>query len=311
MGGEHPPFLLAYNGQMFSFFVLCRTFLPFLFAPVPLFFLWGWRWSASRWVWLGWVCSGLFTFLYGGRFLPPRPEPNLTPVLTVLTFNVGAGVATPEQITHFVQQEAADLVALQELTPAGITTLQTLTHTYPYQIFDPTSGLGLMSRHPLGTPHWLAVSGQRPILRVEAQTKPYPTQVWVIHPSPPTLYWYKNWYLPLGVDDTLPQQLVLYLVNELQNTAGPHVVLGDFNQTEHTPAHRQLATLLSDAYLEKGWGMGWSFPNQLALTPQLTIPPLLRLDFVYHSAEWQATSAEVICPAGSDHCAVRVVLAQP
>lgn len=296
--------------MLLYFLVLCRTFLPFLFLPAPLVLFWGWYRVSWRWVLVGWLWCGLFSWLYGRRFIPLQPPSLAHPTLSIITYNAGAGAATPEQLTHWVQTAPAEVIAWQELTPAGITALQTLSHIYPYQLFDSTVGMGVMSQRPFSGEQWLAVPNNRPILRVGLETTGGPTQLWVIHPLPPTLIWSGVEGVPVGIDDRQPEQVLWQLAAEAEKTAGAQVVVGDFNQTEWSPAYRQLTSFLVDAYVEKGWGLGWSFPHRLTFQ-QVELPPLLRLDMILHSAHWQTHTAAVVCPAGSDHCAVQVVLERP
>jgi endonuclease/exonuclease/phosphatase (EEP) superfamily protein YafD len=59
---------------------------------------------------------------------------------------------------------------------------------------------------------------------------------------------------------------------------------------------------LRDSYQEVGWGFGHTYPT----TPQsfgISVP-LLRIDYVFHSAELVALRARVGPDGGSDHLPV-------
>jgi len=59
-------------------------------------------------------------------------------LLTVMTYNVGNGLARPERLVKLLRETAADLVGLQELTASQAQALQAeLTSFYPYQVLHP------------------------------------------------------------------------------------------------------------------------------------------------------------------------------
>jgi len=89
----------------------------------------------------------------------------------------------------------------------------------------------------------------------------------------------------------------------------PVVVQGDFTMSDQSRAYSALTTSLQDSFREAGTGLGRTFPNSLHLG-RVRIPgPLVRIDYVFHSPQLQATAATVNCIEGqSDHCAVVVVL---
>ena len=90
------------------------------------------------------------------------------------------------------------------------------------------------------------------------------------------------------------------------------MLLTDFNRLSWHAAYRQLSSAgLIDAYAVSGPGMGLTLPTRLAHpasrnTPlgRMPLPPLLRVDYVWHTRHFRATSSWVGHNAGSDHLPV-------
>jgi endonuclease/exonuclease/phosphatase (EEP) superfamily protein YafD len=79
----------------------------------------------------------------------------------------------------------------------------------------------------------------------------------------------------------------------------PVLLCGDFNSTPHSRVYRHLAAGRQDAFREAGTGWGMSYHRRL---------PLVRIDYVLASEEWEPVSARTV-PAGlSDHLPVLVRL---
>jgi endonuclease/exonuclease/phosphatase family metal-dependent hydrolase len=92
------------------------------------------------------------------------------------------------------------------------------------------------------------------------------------------------------------------LVQMLGKIAGPVIVGGDFNMTEHSPDHRLISSHLNDAYRAVGAGLGHSFPRRGSFPPTFPAPwPMLRLDYVWHSEHFEPVWAYRGDAGHSDH----------
>ena len=67
-------------------------------------------------------------------------------MLTVMTYNVGAGLAAPLRLVEVLRQSGADIIGLQELAPEqGAAIDDRLCDGYPHQVLHPTGIPGKVS----------------------------------------------------------------------------------------------------------------------------------------------------------------------
>ena len=85
----------------------------------------------------------------------------------------------------------------------------------------------------------------------------------------------------------------------VENETGPVVLSGDFNSTQHNYAYQVLAGPMRDAFRVAGGLWGATFPANF---------PLVRIDHVLVSPEWNVVDARVLEIEGSDHRPTQVVL---
>jgi endonuclease/exonuclease/phosphatase family metal-dependent hydrolase len=98
------------------------------------------------------------------------------------------------------------------------------------------------------------------------------------------------------------------------------IVAGDLNATDQNHAYELIANELHDAWRRVGFGFGHTFPGHptrdeggsrpsiLGLSSPLW---LIRIDYIFHSQELEATSARLGLypgPGGSDHRGVVATL---
>jgi endonuclease/exonuclease/phosphatase (EEP) superfamily protein YafD len=90
------------------------------------------------------------------------------------------------------------------------------------------------------------------------------------------------------------------------------VLLTDFNRVGWQAAYRQLRQSgLIDAFGTAGRGAGFTLPTRLSHLAyrghplgELPLPPLLRVDYVWHTAHFRAIASWIGGNAGSDHLPV-------
>ncbi len=101
-----------------------------------------------------------------------------------------------------------------------------------------------------------------------------------------------------GYEDQQRNREVEILASYLQQEKLPFIAAGDFNLSEHAVTYQKLADVAHDTFREtaRGWGNTWR------LHPAL--PPLLRIDYVWHSEAFVGLKAERVPGLPSDHSPV-------
>ena len=234
------------------------------------------------------------------------PQPgNIT--VTVMTFNTGDGLATPDDLVSFIRESGADLVALQEVTAEVAEALETdLADILPYQA---VRGLGipgkaLLSSYPITHVEWLELNPGRPDLLATVDLAGHPIDVLVAHPPPPEL----NAGIVQPREGTYEHfDRIVEIAAEAEN---PFLLVGDLNEVSLQSRHGELESIgLQDVFDAVGSGDGSTYPNRIPPLPDALIEPILRIDYIWASEEWLPLSATVGEDVGSDHLAVIADLA--
>jgi vancomycin resistance protein VanJ len=298
---------------------LSNIFAPHLFTPLvlllPLALLLRHAALHSAALALG----ALFVLLCGPSLLPYSPRAGAEGrALRVLTLNQHRPNRRFEELMAAIRAQDADLVALQELTPATVVHLEAaLADVYPYRIVAPSdvddSGLGLLSRYPLrpleAPPGLVALAA---LAEVEGMT----VRVLTTHLASPTTRADAPESLPAlpipsAYDTRVRDAEVARLLSFARGSPGPLLLLGDFNLADREPAYALLAAELRDSFRAAAWGFGFTFPDTKRLLRQPYPYPLIRIDYVW-SRELTPLAAWTACgQSKSDHCAVVAVLALP
>ncbi len=235
-------------------------------------------------------------------------------MLTVMTYNVGAGLADPLRLVDVLRHSGADIIGLQELAPEqGAAIDSWLCDAYPHQVLHPTGipGKGLLSRYPLHEAELLELHPGRPDLQAVVTAPDGELTILVAHPPPPRL----------GPRRTLHAELANEQINRIATvvTRGhPAVLLTDFNRVGWQAAYRQLRSAgLIDAFGSAGRGMGFTLPARFSHLAyrghplgDIPLPPLLRVDYVWHTTHFRTLTSWIGDNAGSDHLPVLARLAR-
>lgn len=268
-----------------------------LFLPLPLFYLLAWLRPHRPFL----VSLGLATLLALVLYAPywvsgPRPPvPAGQPSLTVMSYNMLGYNEDAQAVIAAIQQADADVVGLHELNPASARLIeQRLKDSYPYRWLIPVegvSGIGLLSRYPF-----------------ERLNEPWPER-WVAPPQAVRLDFQGSLVTLLNFHAIPPLVDVEGSVQERERQAqhivafaaahpGPFIALGDLNAGHLSRAYGLLTDTLEDAWQQAGWGPGHTFPGAASRgssRPQLAglyVPQwLVRIDYVFHSPDWQAHRA--------------------
>jgi vancomycin resistance protein VanJ len=262
------------------------------------------RWRRSVMAGVGVIA---FVWLFGGLFLP-KSSPRLdctNPAggcrrLTVMTYNVGSGLAEPDGLVEMLRASDADIIGLQELSEEQATVLEReLQDEYPYRALYGLGfkGVGLLSRYPIQELLFRR-RGTMPYLVAALDVGGSPLTVIVYHLKPPVLVvdGFKSRYIQRNTGS----DLILTAVEH-----APAIVLLDFSTGDQSENYAQLRRAgLRDVFREAGYGLGPTFPACHGGWRNLAAFPLVRIDYVFVTEELDATRAWVGPNAGSDHLPV-------
>lgn len=309
------------SGDRFGVMALLNAFAPYFFFPLPVALALA-AWTKRRELWIGAVVGvAVFLWLWGGLFLPKtRPAHAGGPTLKVMTYNALGVQPFTDPAIDVIRAENADIVFLQEVNTYLAKAIQTeLSGEYPYQYLDPVdgvSGMGMISKLP-----------------VQPTGDPLPLD-WVGTPQLFSLEWngqtvtlinFHMWAAGLGTPGAIEynfrsreaQATTLADYARIASTRGPVIAAGDANTTDLSDSHKIIARVLIDSWREAGFGFGHTFPGSDipgSSRPRLAGWPvpqwLVRIDYIFHSAQWEAVEARTAKFDGvSDHRGVVVILA--
>jgi endonuclease/exonuclease/phosphatase (EEP) superfamily protein YafD len=229
------------------------------------------------------------------------PAPGI-PQLTLLTYNLASQAQNLEGAIAIIRDANADLVNLQELSQGAAARFSAeFADEYPYQSLhpqadDPIPGQGFLSRYPItADDYWRIHLGHQ---RVQLDVDGTAITVYNPHPIQPLVY---NGFAQRAEEIT-------EVLARAENESGPLIIAGDFNMTDQSEDYGRIAARYTDSYREAGWGLGLTFPADApgaqAIPGQITgVPwPLLRIDYIFHNAAFQALETHVWpVSGGSDH----------
>jgi len=277
--------------------------------------------AARQWVWAGLLGLPVVAFvvMYGPLFFGRRVIAGSDPQLTVMTFNIAFNRADDALLVESIRESGADVVALQEVDEIrGDLLSDELVDIYPYQAiytydWGPAVGLAVLSQYPIlsdeiiSDPH----NGFPIFLVTSIDMDGEVIQVVNGHPAPPGFS--RQGYYSRGVES------VEILLNEV-NTGEKTLLLGDLNATDQSEVYARIRQAgFSDAWRDAGRGFGLTYPNPGFYDPKgqyywyrnanISVPRLIRIDYIFHTDDFTATEGWVGSDAGSDHLPVLAKLA--
>lgn len=305
-------------GEKFVFIAMLDYLAVYLFLPLPLVLLAALA-CRNRRLGAGFIIGGFAFIWFWGVLFFPRPSPPQPggPTLSVMTYNVLAWHTHTAPVLNTIRAEDPDIVLLQELNLTLARALEEqLGEVYPYQVLNPVDdprGIGVISKFP-----------------IQATGELLPEE-WVGGPQVLELSWNGeritlvnyHMYPTTGIRPLSRVERSVQLreaearqLADLARRSGIAIMGGDANCTSLSPAYRILTGALSDSYREAGFGLGHTFPG--SDIPESDRPHfggwyvpqwLARIDYVFHSAEWEVVTARVARFDGvSDHRGVVAVL---
>ncbi len=307
--------IMVWFGSRLLFFdtvwwlALVNTAALFLFVPLPIL-LGTAAFSTNRKQWSILVIpTAVFLLLYGRLLLPQFSSPAANPTtLRVMTFNLLYENKEVETIAQVILASQVDIVGVQETTQFHAHQLgELLTTQFPYQSVRPGNrygDVGLFSRYPIEISEDLLLPPRHLAMQAIVQMNNQTLQLFVVHLMPNQLGNVPLSQLPERAKERYATRLQeIMLLNQVVAAATePVILLCDCNFTETSQAYAQLDSFLQDSFGETGWGLGLTATDARYL-------PTQRIDYVWHSAELTAVSAQVGEFAFSDHLPVVVELA--
>ncbi|WP_407566538.1 endonuclease/exonuclease/phosphatase family protein [Streptomyces sp. 184] len=270
---------------------LVETFLPwFGLFVLPLLAGALWRRSAAAAVALVLPVT-VWLSLFGG-LLTDKSRPGSD--LTVAGHNVGAANPDPAGTARDLAASGADLLALQEITPAAKPLYEAeLAKTYPYHTVRGT--VGLWSRLPLSDTRPVDVMMQPPrALRATVATERGPLAVYVAHLGSVRVN--PRAGMSTAQRDGGAQALAAAVAAEPNERV---VVLGDLNGTVDDRAFDGLTGQVRSVQEEAGNGFGFTWPAGF---------PVARIDQILVRGV-EPRSAWLLPATDSDHLPVAAGLA--
>ena len=308
----------AIFGDRWWWLFLLNAGAVYLFLPLPVLVVAA---LVRRRPAQGWQ-AGVVLVIWGGLFLPgylswPGLSAPTGPTLVAASYNLLGFNDRPDRVVATIETLGADVLALQELSPSLAAAIERdLADQYPYQMLDPqigVTGAGIISRYPLLDTGQTLPGGwigrpQIGLLDFHGQ----PVTILNFHAYPFTI-------VPPGIKsggDSIEwtvrerERQVQAVLDFVAAHPGPLLAMTDLNADPRSRAYRQLTGVLQDGWGQAGQGPGHTFPGRSSLG-NIALPDwLIRIDYVFHSRDWQATSALVGPWDGvSDHRPVLVSLA--
>lgn len=230
------------------------------------------------------------------------------PTFTIMTLNIGNGLAPPRRLISFLRDSGAHVIGLQELALSQADAIASeLIEAYPYQELHPRGieGKGLLSCYPVTQVSHLRLSRDRPDLRVCVRIEGVSISVVVAHPPPPSFHW-------KGLRHAEETRTQVATLAELTVSSAPAVLLGDFNMTvQHAIYADLVAAGLVDAFRAAGHGRGNTLPTRIGYVRRVRrslgwarLIPVLRVDYIWLTPDIAVEDAWVGRDAGSDHLPV-------
>ncbi|MDX2968661.1 endonuclease/exonuclease/phosphatase family protein [Kribbella solani] len=263
---------------------LLDTFLPWVGVAVPVLGVAALvRRSATAGVALL-LPTLIWGLMFGHLLLPGRAAGGAYD-LRVLSHNVDAANPDPKQTAQELLAADADVVALEELTPADLKIYKSeFAKTYPYQVSRDT--VALWSKFPVDETKSVDVGFTwTRALRADVETPKGTVAVYVAHLASVRVG-------TSGFTSDQRNETIKALGRQIAAEKEQHViVMGDFNGTVNDRSLAPLTSGLRSAQGAAGTGFGFTWPAAF---------PMARIDHILVRG-LTPTKAWVMSSTGSDH----------
>lgn len=215
--------------------------------------------------------------------------------LRVLTWNLGLGICDVDQVADEVLRVEADVVLLQEARIDQARGLfERLGETLPHfeHFKDDRFSKAYLSRIEPANIEFTVPEDTKNFLEV---TVPFDDQAVTI-----ASFHTNKTFAVLGYAWSGAPRMM----EQIDRAAGnPHnLVVGDFNMTERNGVYGDFVELgLIDSYRELHADPGFTFPT-FGRYRDLPLPPLIRIDYLWHTPDMRCVAIERTDASQSDHC---------
>lgn len=324
------------KGQYTNIKCLLNSYHVFLSIYLLLRFLFGssWWWlgflhTFALWLFIPLLLTSPLAFLMQGRKarmlslllmgiglirFAPLPIGLLTASddvhdVRVLTFNIWVNNAQIEDSVDWVLAQDADVLILEELVETNLSQLPRLNTAYPYSAYIAGS-VRVFSRYPLleqalvmlepADSEWDGRAAVRTVIEIDGQA----IVIYGVHLSLPRRE-QPHFNLTTSIDtlnfilrydESHRNTQIRTLAEHIDSEENPVILAGDFNTSHSSPILGNLTSVgLRDSFRVVGtsWGMTWPY-----LPPKY---PMIRIDYVWSTAELAPLRIQVGEFVGSDH----------
>lgn len=310
-------------GDRWWWLAFLNNFTPYYFAPLPVLLPLALLLRLPRAALRTLPLIVLAALLYGPEWMPN----NLSAAavegvpLKVITFNILPINPDIDAAVEWIRGEGADLVLLQELPrEKHAQVADTLSDGLPHSDYRHNAQLDgsklTLSRYPIITSEDIDI-GSWWIRRLTIRLEDSPIAVYNVHMAMPTRdagdpnipVDYGLAQLIMRYDETQRNTLIRALLEIIEEETLPYVVAGDFNTSDQAIIYQAMAAVMRDSFREAGRGLGATWPAATGEEglPEF-IPPLIRIDYVWHSAQFGTLSAATGPNLRSDHLPLLVNL---
>lgn len=242
----------------------------------------------------------------------PGPEAINAPPLRVATYNINFANIKLNAVVEAIRQANADVVCLQETNARSADLLRTeFSDRYPEIRFFgsvhpyPAGGLAILSHRPIMREQFLpAKHGLFGTAMVEISHADQALQIICVHLQPIVLPRARGAGNVLGVLGAFEAAEEIHgaemtdILNHV-HAEGPTILAGDFNscstfQAPTLAKEHGLVDSFASLHENADEHPTWHWPTQIGQAK-------LRIDYIFHSADFRTVHSEVLKTEGSDH----------
>lgn len=292
---------------------LLNDFAPVAFIPLPFSLLIVRLLRIRHLVALALVHSLIAGLWFGPCFLPKHFVSTSELTLNVVTFNVWGYNARLNDVQEWLKEMKADIILLQEIPEQYANhQIPELAEWYPYQVSQPTStrwwGNLFLSRYPILSAEDLPGDGVPAQQRFTIDFNGQILAIYNVHFAMPIgtsrFPQLESHYIlqtALSYNNSARNTEIVRLLARLETEPYPYIVAGDFNMSEYATVYDRIADTMRDAYREGSGGWGGTWPISIVDELPRFVPPLLRVDYIWHSEHFRTVEAREGQRLGSDH----------
>jgi endonuclease/exonuclease/phosphatase family metal-dependent hydrolase len=222
-------------------------------------------------------------------------------MLQLYTHNLHAEQKLLDDYVQNIRDARPDIIALQEVSREAADYLIRSLGDYPYHAVQVSgnsyTGMAIFSRYPIEAQR--AWPLPRELMRVEMNVLGRLIVVYSVHPTSPG---------NTGLNTAPRSRDITFALEDAAQTDAPTLLMGDFNMEDGSDDYRKVAKAYTDVYRATNKDTGVTYPDYShpqarvnARLPGFT-PLLLRLDYIFASADFQVVEAKVWpSSGGSDH----------